>query len=311
MNQTRAQKVRAKVVKKKAPKAAPVATREYRDGPEITMYQAPDPWQDSFWNDRQMRMDAAEEMAAVYTLAVANMGVLGTHLSDACEAFKNFAEKKISDMDTDDIRADMLKGVFSFSLDLIKGLLPGSDAMSKLSKFLYEKIQDGVKSLLELPMKNIGEVDTKALKKAMTDLAEAGRKLKMQWYTSTPGGEAKQQIVPLQRLSGVVSRLQANLKANNRKGMDMDEWEFLETFLSTEVDERDALLDHLYGVPSSKTSRLIALNLYKGIARRFAKVYGWSAADKVDQINKSQNQPSRVNTLEAQCYSDAIMAYLP
>ncbi len=292
-----------------------MSTKETRDGKEITLYQVPDPWNDSFWkNDvagQNSRKQVAEEMAAVYTLAVGSMGVLGTHLSDACEAFKNFAESKVDDMSADDVTTDMMKAVFGKALDILKDLLPGTEGMSTLAKFLYEGIQDGVRSLLEYPASNLGAIDKDAIKKAIRDLAEAGRKLKMQWYTATPGGEPNQQLVPLQKLSDVVSRLMANLKTNNRRGMYMDEWEFLETFVSTEVDERAALLDHFYGVPSSKSSKLIALKLFKHIARRFSKVYAWGAASTRDKLQHSQKELSKIPAMENKFFSEAIVAYLP
>ena len=78
--------------------------------------------------------------------------------------------------------------------------------------------------------------------------------------------------------------------------MEMDEWNFLETFVSTEVDERNALLSHFYSVPNAGTSRLMAQGLYNQLAKKFAHIYAWSVADKRDQINYSQKQPSRVTT---------------
>ncbi len=291
-------------------KSGPVTTRTSKDGPEITLRQTADAWQEPFWASKTARDNASEEMGNVYTLAVANVSFLGVQISSACDSFKNFTESKIDDMDADDVTIGMVKAIFGQTFDLVKIMLPSSDGFTKLGKYTYEALQGAVRAMLEYPMNGVGEIDKDELKKVMRNFAESGRRLMRKWQTSSPGGASMQQIAPMQQFAGLVSRLQANLKSNYRRGMDWDQWTFLETFLDTEIDERNALLDHFYGIPSAENARWAALNLYKKIVHRFSKVYAWGASSKLDKLNQSQHMVSRIPTLAAQFESEAMMHYL-
>lgn len=251
-----------------------------------------DPW--------QTPGDAAAQMASVYLMAVGHVSLYGQCISDACDAFKNFTEATIENIDTDDVSNDIIKQVFSITLDLLDELVPRGDDLVDLGKVLRDKLIDGVRGVLEIPVNRLGagELTKDSLKQVMYDLAAAGRALKLNWTTASPGGEAGAPTVVLDKMASVVSGLQSNLKANARGAVERDSKpaEFLDTFYNATSDETASLLDYFYAVPTPTRSARAGWALYKTLLRRFSQVYAWASASKRDQAMHAKGHPSSVQS---------------
>jgi hypothetical protein len=270
--------------------AQPVAEVSDQEGNAFA--EIGDPW--------EKRDDAAAQMASVYLMAVGHVSIYGQSISDACDTFKNFTESKVESIDTDDLSQDLVKQVFSITLDLLEELVPGGDDLVALGKFLRDKLIDGVRGVLETPVNRMGsgELSKDSLKQVMRDLAAAGRALKLKWTTASPGGEAGAPTVVLDKMAGVVSGLQSNLKANARRAVERDskQKEFLEMFYDATSGETASLLDYFYAVPTPTQSTHAGWTLYKTLLHRFSKLYGWASSSKRDQSMHSKGHPSNVQS---------------
>jgi hypothetical protein len=78
-------------------------------------------------------------------------------------------------------------------------------------------------------------------------------------------------------------------------------------FYDTDTEEMAALLEHFYAIPTPVKSRQAAWAFYKAILHRFAKVYGWAAADRRAQAMKADGHPSYVDTLTAKFRNEGQM----
>lgn len=265
------------------------------------------------WASDQTRRDAALQMSNVYLMAVSHIGIYGQELASTCETFKNFTETKIENIDTDNVTKDVMEKVFSVSLDLIKDMIPGAEGVTEIGKVVREKIKDGIFEVMGAAPSVFkgGEIDKDKLKQTMRALAQGAQNLKRKWSTSSPGGSpgTEQTIPVLQRLAGMVSTLENNLKGNAKRSVETNtqQSEFLDMFYETDTEEKAALLDYFYAIPTPADSRNAALAFYKHILNRFSKVYGWAAATRRDQAMKASGHPSRVTTLAVQFYSDGLM----
>jgi hypothetical protein len=242
--------------------------------------------------------DAAAQMASVYLMAVGHVSLYGQSISDACDMFKNFTESKIEAIDTDDVSIDVIKQVFSITLDLLEELVSGGDDLVAVGKFLRDKLIDGVRGVLETPVNRLGagELTKDSLKQMMRDLAAAGRALKLKWTAASPGGAAGAPSVVLDKMASVVSGLQSNLKAKARRAVERDDKqsEFLDMFYDATSDETAALVDYFYAVPTPTHSTHAGWALYKTLLHRFSKLYGWASASKRDQSMHAKGHPSNV-----------------
>ena len=252
--------------------------------------------------------DAAAQMASVYLMAVGHVSLYGQSISDACDTFKNFTESKIESINTDDISNDIIKQVFSITLDLLEELVPGGDDLVALGKFLRDKLIAGVRGVLEIPVNRLGagELTKDSLKQLMRDLAAAGRALKLKWTTASPGGQTGAPTIVLDKMAAVVSGLQSNLKANARWAIVRDDKqsEFLEMFYDATSAETAALLDYFYAVPTPTHSAHAGWTLYKTLLRRFSKVYAWASASKRDQSMHAKGHPSNVQSTAVRFEAD-------
>jgi hypothetical protein len=244
--------------------------------------------------------DAAAQMASVYLMAVGHVSLYGQSISDACDTFKNFTESKIEAVDTDDMSHDIIKQVFSITLDLLEELVPGGDNLVAVGKFLRDKLIDGVRGVLEIPVSRLGagELTKDSLTQMMRDLAAAGRALELKWTTASPGGEAGAPTVVLDKMASIVSGLQSNVKAKARWAVERDDkqTEFLDMFYDATSAETAALLDYFYAVPTPTHSAQAGWALYKTLLRRFSKVYAWASASKRDQSMHAKGHPSSVQS---------------
>jgi hypothetical protein len=271
-------------------KGRPTAELSDQDGNVFA--EIGDPW--------QKPDDAAAQMASVYLMAVGHVSLYGQSISDACDAFKNFTESKIESIDTDDISNDIIKQVFSITLDLLEELLPGGDDLVDLGKVLRDKLIDGVRGVLEIPVNRLGNgaITKHSLEQVMRDLAAAGRALKLKWTTASPGGEAGAPTVVLDKMASIVSGLQSNLKVRARWAVEQDDKqiEFLDMFYDATSDETALLLDYFYAVPTPTHSANAGWTLYKTLLHRFSKVYAWASASKRDQSMHAKGHPSSVQS---------------
>jgi hypothetical protein len=264
------------------------------------------------WADKDTRRDAAAEMNSVYMTALSHVSTYGAEISGACDTFKNFVETKIEQISADDVEGDVVKKIFSVSMDLLKDMIPGAEGVTELGKVVRDKIKDGIFEVLSVPASKVsGEVDKDKLKETMRNLAQSGKNLKQKWTTSSPGGEpGTQQTIPvLQRMATIVSTLQNNLKANAKNAVDTsaEQEEFLDIFYDADAEEVAALLSHFYAIPTPAQSRSAAWAFYKSILLKFAKVYGWASATKREQAMQVSGLPSGVQTRIAKFNSEGQM----
>jgi hypothetical protein len=261
---------------------------------------------------KESRTDAATQVGKVYLQALANLSMYGQEISDACELFKSYCETKITDMDTDDVTKDAVAAVFSKSMDVLKKLVPMGEGLTAAGKVVREGIRDAVFQLMSKPgsLAASGGMSKDKLREVMRGLADEGRALKRKWTSASPGGSKGTTVPVLQKLAQLVTNLENNLRGNavNAIKHDQEQTEFLDMFYDAATDEVDSFLNYYYAIPKPDSGHYAAFELYKGLLKRFARIYAWSASTKRDKLSSNAGGwGSNIPNLEAKFRSEGEM----
>jgi hypothetical protein len=148
------------------------------------------------------------------------------------------------------------------------------------------------------------------LLEVMRSVADEGKALKRKWTTASPGGSKGSTVPVLQKLSQLVSKLENNLRGHAVTGIkaDQEQVEFLDMFFDADTEEIDSFLHYYYAIPTPMAGHYSAFELYKGLLKRFARIYAWSASTKRDKLSSNAGGwGSNIPNLEAKFRSEGEM----
>ena len=226
------------------------------------------------WESQSSRRHAAAELTAVYNMAVSHIGIYAIQMKNACDTFKNFAETKVENMKADTLNKSVIKAAMDLVISGIMDFLPAGDTLSKIGKFVYSQIKDGLKKALQEATKiPPGELDEKKLKEYIRNLNEVGNAVVRNIVGKGKGGPEG-----LAKLKEEINFIQACLQANTPNRLTKEDNMLLEHFYDSTVGEKAAFLDHFYAVPKPEITNRLARNLYNNLVNKFGRIYGWAAS---------------------------------
>jgi hypothetical protein len=248
-------------------------------GPGGILSEIGDPWADTH--------GARKEMEDVWRLALSHLLYLGQEVTRACKTFESFTLTKIENMSTSDLSRDMVTTAFKFGLDVIEEMIPFGKGLQGVGKVIYSTMKSTLRSSLESPVKGLkGDIDEKKLKKIMRDLSVSAQTLATSWKTSSPGGSrGTHSTGVLQALHNQVVKLQRNLQAGSagKSQITKEQRLLLERFYNSDLGEKQAFLQHFYGIPRLASSKRAARKLYFTLADKFSIPYGYAAGTMQEQ----------------------------
>lgn len=193
----------------------------------------------------------------------------------ACDAFENYTEDRIEEIEGEVTGADLVKVLVSVPLTILAGNV-GGRITSRVGQEIFKVITSEITGNIEDKAKEVAtnKDDAKALRKAVTFIAQGVKDANTTLSDSV--GEVLDPIV-----DSIIR------KTNNNQPLSELENSLAQTFYQAETKVVDRELESFLGIPSTETAADIHVQLFKELVQKFEEKRIWLRSSFKEKLEMS------------------------